>query len=167
MLHLKLHWLKVCDSNDVNSMQLSQRTIVEKVWPHSQKREQLISRTANQFSLPAHLESLYTLSFLFIVILAPNKLRKHMSQWVMITSVCYGSYGEVMRSIVYGPKSITWLWNYNLCNSFNPNPRCALFSPSLLFENKLNATEWSAAEVRIERLTEIIYNHSLKISRIS
>ena len=95
MLHLKLHWLRVYDSNAVNSTQLSQHMIVEKVWPHSQKKEQLISRTANHFFRSAHLENLYTLSFLFIVILAPNKLRKHMFQWVMITSVCYENYGFI------------------------------------------------------------------------
>ena len=43
--------------NVANSMQLLQHTIAEKVWPHSQKREQLTSRTVNQFLL---LHVLYT-----------------------------------------------------------------------------------------------------------
>ena len=45
---------------------------------------------------------------------------------------------------------------YNLCNPLNTDLRCALFIPSFLFENKLNTTEKGAAEVRIERVTEII-----------
>ena len=61
----------------------------------------------------------------------------------------------------------------NICNPVNPDLRCALLSPSFLFENKLNTTEGGAAEVRIERITEIIslrfeyiFELNLKDSRI-
>ena len=46
--------------------------------------------------------------------------------------------------------------NHNLCNSFNPGLRCAHFFPSFLFANNLNTIGRGAADVNIERVTEII-----------
>ena len=50
---------------------------------------------------------------------------------------------------------------YNLCYPFNPDLRCGLFFPAFLFENKLNITERGAAEVKIERVTEVIGSSQL------